>query len=299
MYNLAMEYVTKRLNDTINVTGIVNIHFFEFQSDFTTLNEKHPFYELVFVNSGVLCINSEDYSGTLSKNEMIVHRPDILHSLSCNSESSPEVIIIGFECNSHRIDAFSKMPLLLGDSNVKKLAEIVKEGRNVFMPPYNVPVYDMRKKRHQLFASEQMLKILLEYFLIKLVREYNFSVNSEEGGGEAPLLINEIIAYVADNYLEKITIDELAFLFKTNRATLCRDFKRNTGKTLIEFVNEKKFEKAKYKILSSTDTFTKIAEELNFESIHYFTRFFKKMSGMTPKDFRKSNSPNHKTYRGR
>ena len=84
-----------------------------------------------------------------------------------------------------------------------------------------------------------------------------------------------------------LVIDELAFLFKTNRATLCRDFKKSTGKTLVEFVNSKKFETAKYKILSSSDTFTKIAEELNFESIHYFTRFFKKMSGMTPKDYRK------------
>ena len=246
----------------------------------------HPFYELVFVNSGVLNISSEDFSGTLSENEMIIHRRDILHSLSCSAENAPEVIIIGFECNSRRIDAFSKMPILLGDSNVKKLAEIVKEGRNVFMPPYNVPVYDMKKKRHQLFASEQMLKILLEYFLIRLVREYNFNINAEEGA-EAPLLINEIITYVTDNYLERITIDELAFIFKTNRATLCRDFKRSTGKTLVEFVNSKKFEIAKYKILNSQDTFTKIAEELNFESIHYFTRFFKKMSGMTPKDFRK------------
>ena len=82
------------------------------------------------------------------------------------------------------------------------------------MPPYNVPVYDMKKKRHQLFASEQMLKILLEYFLIRLIREYNFNINAEEGA-EAPLLINEIIAYVTDNYLERITIDELAFIFKT------------------------------------------------------------------------------------
>ena len=85
-----------------------------------------------------------------------------------------------------------------------------------------------------------------------------------------------------------MTIDELAFLFKTNRATLCRDFKKTTGKTVIEFINHKKFETAKYMILNTNDTFTKIAEELNFESIHYFTRFFKKMAGITPKDFRKS-----------
>ena len=286
-----MKFVTKSLNDTISVTGVVNLHFFEFVKDFSTTDDKHPFYELVFVNSGVLSISSEDYTGVLSKNEMLIHRPDSLHSLSCTADSAPEVIIIGFECGSHKIDGFSKEPLHLSDSSIKKLAEIVKEGRNVFTPPYNVPVYDMKKKKHQLFGSEQMLKILLEYFLIQLVRENDFSEKSEDGG-EAPLLISEIINYVNDNYLEKITIDELAFLFRTNRATLCHNFKKSTGKTLVEFINAKKFERAKYKIASTSDTFTRIAEELNFESIHYFTRFFKKMSGMTPKEFRKMSSKN-------
>ncbi len=284
-----MKYVIKTLNDTIKVTGVVNLHFFEFQKDFSTTDDRHPFYELVFVNSGTLSISSEDYSGVLLKNELVIHRPDSLHSLSCTADSSPEVIIIGFECDSRRIDDFSRQPLRLSDSGIKKLAEIVKEGRNVFTPPYNVPVYDMKKKRHQLFGSEQMLKILLEYFLIQLIREHSFNDNSEDGG-EAPLLISEIIAYVNDNYLEKITIDELAFLFRTNRATLCRDFKKSTGKTLVEFINAKKFERAKNKIVSTADTFTKIAEELNFESIHYFTRFFKKMSGMTPKEYRRTAS---------
>ena len=65
---------------------------------------------------------------------------------------------------------------------------------------------------------------------------------------------------------------------------------KSTEKTIVEFINEKKFERAKSKILNTSDTFTKIAEELNFESIHYFTRFFKKMSGVTPKEFRRTMS---------
>ncbi len=281
----AMEYIMKKLNSAINVTGIVNLHFFEFKRDFSTRNEHHPFYELLFVNTGRIHVSSDDYTGYVSKNQMLIHRANADHALSSTSEGEPSVIIIGFGCDSDKIDSFSHAPLSLSESSIKKLAEIVKEGRNVFTPPYNIPVYDMKKKRDQLFASEQMLRILLEYFLIKLIREHNFNENAEEGN-ESPLVINEIIAYVNDNFLEKITIDELAFLFKTNRATLCKQFKKNTGMTVIEFINGKKFDLAKTKISGTADTFTKIAEELNFESIHYFTRFFKKMSGMTPKEFR-------------
>lgn len=48
------------------------------------------------------------------------------------------------------------------------------------------------------------------------------------------------------------------------------------------------FEAAKKKILGTKESFTAIADSLNFESIHYFTRFFKKMSGQTPSDFRQN-----------
>ena len=71
--------------------------------------------------------------------------------------------------------------------------------------------------------------------------------------------------------------------------TLCREFKRATGETLVSFVNARKIAKAKEKITATAKTFTQIAEEMNFESIHYFTRFFKKMTGLTPKQFRQKN----------
>ena len=237
-----MKYVTKKLSDTISVTGIVNLHFFEFGKDFSTDDEEHPFYELVFVNSGKLFISSEDYSGELLKNQLIIHRQNTRHSLRCNAEQAPSVIIIGFESRSPIIDNFSKEPQELSPAAIRKLAEIVKEGRNVFKPPYNIPVYDMKKKKQQLLGSEQLLKILLEYFLIKLAREHVQAESVEDG--ESPTLIHEIIKYVNDNFLEKITIDELAFLFKTNRATLCKEFKRATGKTVVEFINSEKIELA-------------------------------------------------------
>jgi AraC-like DNA-binding protein len=133
--------------------------------------------------------------------------------------------------------------------------------------------------------------MLIEQLLIHLVRAYRPTRLS--GGKEAhrpSSAIREIIAYVDANLLEKITLGELAFLFKTNRATLCREFKRETGCTLIAYINEKKLALAKKRITESNDTFTEISRELHFESVHYFTRFFKQHTGLTPKEYRRAEN---------
>lgn len=285
-----MEYILKELRDEICVGRIANVHFFEFERNFYTENDRHPFCELVFVSAGELSVASEDYSGKLSKNEMILHRAGEMHSLSCSPDNAPTTIVLGFEADSEALSVFSRTPVLLGESGVHLLAEIVKEARLVFEPPYDKPTFNMKKRRDRPFGAEQRLRNLIEQLLIHLVREYRPALlsDSTETRRSAPA-IREIVAYVDKNFLEKITIAQLAFLFKTNRATLCREFKRETGVTLISYVSEKKLALARVRIAESDETFTEISRALRFESVHYFTRFFKQHTGQTPKEYRRAS----------
>lgn len=284
-----MKYVLKDLKNTLTITSIANVHFFEFPSEFYTQTDKHPFYELVYVSNGRLIVNSEDYSGTLEKHQMIIHGSNKYHSLQCTTTFTPTVIIVGFTCTGLDIDEFSKKPILLDENSIKKLAEIVTEGRNVFAPPYNVPKYDMKKKKNIPIGSEQLLKNLLEYFLLTLIRKTNKKSNYTENKELDKLNYFEVVSYIEDNYLEKITLDELAFIFRTNRSTLCKNFKAQTGKTISQFIIEKKLNVAKELIKTTDKSLTEISEQLNFESIHYFTKFFKKHVGLSPSVFRKIN----------
>lgn len=281
-----MKFVLKPFKIEINVSAIVNVHFFEFSKNFYTENDKHPFSELLYVESGSITVSSENYNGELKKGEMLIHRPNEEHFLQSTKKNETKVIIIGFECVSDDIERFSFKPYKLNDDNTEKLARIVREGRNVFDPPYNVPVYNMKEKAIKPYGSMQLLKILIEEFLITLIRETRASEipNSENHR----LAVAEIIKYLDDNFKEKISLDELAFLFGTNRSTLCKIFKENTGKTVGEYVNDKKTEFAKKEISSMNKTFSEISEEMNFESIHYFSNFFKKQTGISPKVYRKT-----------
>ncbi len=278
-----MKFNLKQLKSVLQITKIANVHFFEFETSKQTESDKHPFCELLFSYSGTVNVNAENFNGKLKKGELIIHKANETHSLSTHKNKKTTIVILGFECDSPYLDYFSKNKITLSESEVKQIARIVKEGRNVFAPPYDIPVFDMKKKENQVFGSEQLLKTSLENFLIELIRKYCF-YKSEEYTPES-FIFDEILSYVNLHYAEKITLDEIAFLFNTNRSAFCKDFKNHTGLTFINYVANKKVERAKELLLLGLSV-TEISEILNFESTAYFCRFFKKQTGKTPKEFK-------------
>ncbi len=276
----------KTLTPTLTVERIANLHLFTFEENHMTEHNHHPFYELVFVADGEMNVTSDGFSGVLQKNQMLIHRPDEVHFLTCPPHISPTVIIIGFSCTGYALDAFSDHAVTLDEHETGILAQIVKEGRNVFAPPYDVPTYDMKKKEQIPFGSEQLLRVYLECFLIELVRVFG-QQTAKEPMPVGSFAVGEAIKYINENFLEKTSIDELAFLFRTNRATFCKEFKAVTGKTLLGYIADKKIALAKERLLGTDKTVTHIADELKFDTVHYFAKFFKKHTGLTPGEYRK------------
>ena len=281
-----MAFHLKKLEKVINVSRIANVHFFEFSKDYETVDDNHPFHELIFVVSGTVKVKSQEYVGILKKNDFIIHPPESIHSLSCPKNTQTSLIIIGFECSAEKLNYFASSPVQLDELEVKQLAEIVKEGRNVFAPPYDVPLYDMKKKKHQTFGSEQLLSTLIEGFLISLIRKYEF-FGEESKRQNVGFEINEIIRYLDNNFLHKITIEELAFIFRTNRSTLCKEFKNATGQTIVQYLSNKKLEYAKDKLINTEISIQELSDLLNFSSIPNFYSFFKKYLSITPVEYRK------------
>ena len=280
-----MDFQLKKLDTVITVSEIANVHFFDFPKGYKTIDDQHPFCELIYVGTGAIDVHSDEYSGKLEKNELLIHPANCRHSFSCPQKAETTLIIIGFTCQSDKLSYFAGKPVRLDESQIKQLADIVKEGRNVFAPPYNVPVYDMVKKKNTLYGSEQMLRSLIELFLIELIRKYEFFKKSDEIKNSA-FTINEIIEYLNNTFTEKITLEELAFLFRTNRSTLCKEFRRETNKSLGEYLADKKTEEAKKLLLYKEKSITQIADELKFDSVPYFCEFFKKQTGLTPSEYR-------------
>ncbi len=281
-----MQYIQKDFEIAVSVTRIANIHYFEFTDQYKTHSDAHNFCELVYIDKGALLIESEGFSGILTDGHMLIHRAGEMHSLSCSGGLAPGVIIIGFSCDCPLLSTFSETPTALSQKEKRLLSEILKDGMSVYMPPYDMPnTVDMKKREFYPFGADQLLKNHIEELLISLIRRKKEEGSFLDVSDSGNTVVSHITQYINEHFTERITLDSLCFLFATNKTTLCRDFKSEHGKTVLEYINALKIKEAKRLLRTQKYTATEVADLVGYSSLHYFSRTFKCITGISPKHY--------------
>lgn len=97
--------------------------------------------------------------------------------------------------------------------------------------------------------------------------------------------------YVYGHYREKIYLDNIADILGISGSYLSRLFKKETGISLQDFINNVRVEKAANLLVYSEETLPRIAEYVNFPSQSYFGKVFKQKMQMTPRQYRELQKP--------
>lgn len=99
--------------------------------------------------------------------------------------------------------------------------------------------------------------------------------------------LSPIGTYMQEHYKDIKSLDELTERFGISKSYICRLFKKQTGMTIIEYINRLKIQYA-YQLLQETDIpINEISVQSGFKTVIYFNRIFKKIVGDTPKNARK------------
>jgi AraC-like DNA-binding protein len=96
-----------------------------------------------------------------------------------------------------------------------------------------------------------------------------------------------IADFIMQNFKEDISCNDISTRFKIPSNTLCRNFKKNSGKTITDFINELRIEYASTLIYKMEKSITEIVFESGFSNISHFNRLFKKYKIITPSQLRK------------
>lgn len=134
------------------------------------------------------------------------------------------------------------------------------------------------------------IKAALLMFLAILYRHYsgrNELYSQDSAYQKAYDRIRPCLSFMQEHYREDITLEELANLVHMNKTYLSDYFKKVMNMGLFDYLEQLRLHKACLLLTSTDDSVTVIADLTGFNSVSYFNRFFKKLTGSTPTVYRK------------
>lgn len=284
-----MKYIPAGFKDKIEIQDIVTVHYFEFPKDYRFTGESHDFWELVYVDSGRIIAVSDEKEILLKAGDIIFHKPDEWHNLKGDGEHASNVAVISFISGSESMKYFYNKIIKGGNTQKKLISKIIIEAEKLFETTLGDPYTKMfRKKNDRPFAGEQLILLYLAEFLISIVRNDMQNMRTSLVENTTNSLVNNAIEYLGEHISERITVFDVEKATNTSRTAVETAFKNTLGCGVISYFIKMKIEFAKTYIREGNYNVTQIADMLGYESIHYFSRQFKAVTGMSPKEYSRS-----------
>ena len=136
---------------------------------------------------------------------------------------------------------------------------------------------------------EQLLSLLRILVLIGSSNETSI-VGSFEKQSKSSVKMQKVARYIINNFQRKITLDEVARYVGMNRSSFCSFYKKMKGKSFFSDLNEYRINSSCVMLKETSMSVADICFAVGFDDVPHFNRTFKKIKGVSPKEFRKKVS---------
>ena len=242
----------------------------------------HPEYELTLITKGSGKRLVGDSYESFDVGDLVLLGPDLPHTWSSQSINKQYVSAIVVQFSEEFINSFSSL------KEFSKILKLLAASSHGLFFPHALTIYRSLEELPELSGVEKVaalltiLQKLTGQKCMKLSSEYFSAVKGEETENR----INKVCQYIQKNASKNITLDQAAGLIHLSRSAFSKFFKRATGKTFSDYVNDIRIGNACYLLTESDKAINEIAYESGFESLTYFNRVFLRKKGITPRQFR-------------
>lgn len=232
------------------------------------------------------------------------------------------------QCHTeHNVVPAQKGDVLFVNSHIPHFAEILKEGTDFIMVQFGYPIQVPESFQYLVkylsltaypchvfhagqteanFLISKILALLIDsqmelrsrgylmnakkYELLAFLHQNEFLTDASELLGQINCeAVLPMVNYINDHYSEPISLYDVSSSLNLHPNYLCRLFKKNTGKTLMDYLNFVRICKAET-LLNAGHSVAEVAELTGFSSQSYFNKVFKKHLVLTPSEYKKQRS---------
>lgn len=278
------KYYTYTVKKLITVQHLVTIEYLQSLTNFSYPEEIHDFYEFVFIEQGKLLCTIDEQTTTLEENNIFLIPANTKHYYSTAPKTSATALIVCFKCHSTLINILSKKTIQV-EQTKPILNAILQEAKQTFKFPFEKKLI---LKENAKLGSQQLIENYIETLLIKLIQTQTYNTHEiqivQNNTEVKKSIVEEVKKLIESNLYGKITLSQISKQTYYSKTYLNEIFKEQTGQTIMSFSQRLKIQEGK-KLLKKGRSISEIADSLCFESPHYFSKVFKKHTGMTPSEF--------------
>lgn len=252
---------------------------------------NHTYFQLFGISEGNGRLLVENETFDILPQQLYLIRPQQNHAVLTTEREPLHILDIKFSV--HNQDLFEELLKIDKPFAPKNFSWFTQGFEKIF-----------KESQEQQIHYYSIVCNTLYELLVRIIRERNGDVSapSTVPVSEPPVReyrginVAALMDYIRFNYTHIISLDDLSAAAHVNKTTLSNMFKELFDTTPIRYINSLRMQKAKELLSNTTIGIGEIAELIGFQSIHYFSRFFKEKENCTPVEYRMRHSQNRYFY---
>ena len=263
-----------RVDRKFRVESIYTFWYQEKEQGFLFPGESHPMAELTYVDQGALHSVADGQDLLLKQGDLVIYSPNQWHMQYADIGVAPRFVTISFELQGMELAPLVNRKFTAPQNVVTLLQNMLRE-----------------QERMDAFSNEIILS-QLNLLLLFLLRESAAPRGGKLQTSNAIHSENEIIRqaqqYISSHIREKLSVPLVARQVDVSPSYLTALFHKNLQISPGEYIRRIKLQESKQMIRENNLNFTEIAAELQYSTVHHFSRQFKEKFGITPTEYAKS-----------
>jgi AraC-like DNA-binding protein len=261
------------------------------EADWNWKNISSPYFRIYLVEGGHAEMVISDQTYSLTPHHLYLIPPFTLHSDHNNTHFSLYYLHV-YEEQGQRTSLFDQLtfPFEVPASELDFLLmkRLLKINPDKALLLYDPKTYDNTTTLFKSIADNVYLSLPVHTetsgILWQLFSRFLEYAESHELSQDSRILT--VLRHIREHIDKKITINQLSSLCYLSDDHFIRLFRKEMGLTPIDYINQKKVEKAQLMLVVNKLPIKDIACALSFENTSYFNRLFKKLVGRTPSEYR-------------
>lgn len=271
---------------------VIAAYYYKQWEHFRMPFHTHNLAEIMYVVSGhcvVDAVGREQESFVLKKGDLIFLDANVPHRLIVEDEPC-RMLNVEFRFAERSGEPFPSLrELAAGDPALSSFLSagipylVLKDANDV---PHTLRSLVL-KLDDPAPGRELMVRLLFSQLLLQVAR-LAAEAGSSGADGQAGLYVRQAMQYIHQHYDGDLRVKDIAAAVNVHPNYLHRIFKRQTGESVLEYITRYRVEKAKMLLAQADIPITEIADYVGMNTRQYFSSVFKKRTGSTPVEYRKS-----------